>query len=104
MKSAVISLKGHQYIVKENEEFFVDCLGVNEGSKVLPDEVLAVYNESKNSLDKKSLKKAKVELEVIGNTKGKKIRVFTYKSKSRYRKTKGFRPSLTKVRVKKISN
>ena len=104
MKTAVISLKGHQYMVKENEEFFVDNLGVDEGNKVSPDKVLAIYNESKSALDEKSLKKAKVELEIIENIKGDKIRVSTYKSKSRYRKTKGFKPSLTKVRVKKISN
>jgi large subunit ribosomal protein L21 len=104
MKSAVINLKGHQYIVKENEELFVDHLGIKKGGKVSPDEVLAIYNDSKSVLDEKTLKKAKVVLEVIENKKGEKIRVSTYKSKSRYRKTKGFRPSLTKVKVKKIGN
>ena len=104
MKSAVINLKGHQYIVNENEELFVDHLGIKKGGKVSPDEVLAIYNDSKSVLDEKTLKKAKVVLEVIENKKGEKIRVSTYKSKSRYRKTKGFRPSLTKVKVKKIGN
>jgi len=82
----------------------VDQLSIKKGGKVSPDKILAIYNESKSFLDEKTLKKAKVVLEVIENKKGEKIRVFTYKSKSRYRKTKGFRPSLTKVKVKKIEN
>ncbi|HCC67697.1 TPA: hypothetical protein DEP90_00575 [Patescibacteria group bacterium] len=42
-------------------------------------------------------------LEIMSQKKGEKIKVFKYKAKSRYRRSYGHRPQVTRVLVKKIS-
>jgi large subunit ribosomal protein L21 len=49
------------------------------------------------------IKDAKVTLEVSSQKKGEKVKVFKYKAKSRYRRSYGHRPAITRVLVKKIS-
>jgi len=45
---------------------------------------------------------SKVEFKVLGQKKGEKVRVFKMKSKKRYMKNKGFRPSITQLEVTSI--
>ena len=50
-----------------------------------------------------ALSGASVEGEIVKNGKGKKIRIFTYKSKDRSnRRTMGHRQPYTKVEIKKV--
>ena len=44
----------------------------------------------------------KVSAEVVDNVKGDKIRIAKFKAKSRYRKVRGFRARLTKLKIIKI--
>ena len=48
------------------------------------------------------LAKAKVTASVVNQHRGKKIRVFTYKNKTRQRRTLGHRQSLTRLKVETI--
>jgi large subunit ribosomal protein L21 len=45
----------------------------------------------------------KVEYKILDQFKGKKVRVFKMKSKKRYMKNVGFRPSLTKIEILSIA-
>jgi len=45
---------------------------------------------------------SKVEFKVLDQKKGEKVRVFKMKSKKRYMKNKGFRPSITQLEVTSI--
>jgi large subunit ribosomal protein L21 len=45
---------------------------------------------------------AKVQAVIEEQVRGKKIRVATYKAKSRYRKVKGFRAELTRLKVEAV--
>lgn len=98
MKYAVIRIQGHQYKIAEGEEVLVDKLA----SEPNP-EVLLVVNEDKVTVGKPLVDGAKVKLTVVGDEKGEKIHVFKYKSKSRYRKHTGFRPSYTRLKVDSIN-
>lgn len=100
MKYAVVSIKGKQYKIEENTEFLVHKL--NEGEKLVS-ETLLVVNEDKVKIGTPILKTAKIELKVIGNEKGKKIHVYKFKSKSRYRRKIGSRPEFTRIAVGKIA-
>ncbi len=101
MKSAVIKIKGKQYWVKEGDEFLVDRIG--EKAELEP-QVLLVADDGKLTLGSPFVSKAKIKLEVLGEIKGEKLRVFKYKAKSRYRRRKGFRPVFTKVKISEISS
>ena len=46
---------------------------------------------------------SKVELEITSQKKDEKVKVFKFKSKSRYRRTSGHRALITRVAVKNIA-
>ena len=98
--NAIIKTGGKQYLVSEGSVIFVEKLDVNEGDKVSFDEVLMLDGKVGNPY----VSKAKVEGVVLKQGKGKKIRVFKYKSKDRSnRRTHGHRQPYTKVEIKKIN-
>ena len=100
MKYAVIALSGTQYKVEENQIITVDNL---DPQKKSCSDVLLIVDEDKISLGKPLVIDSSVDFEIIKNFQGKKIRVSTYKAKSRYRKTKGFRPQLTDIKITKLN-
>ena len=103
MKYAVIAISGSQFKVEEKQKLTVDNLNLKEGDKSILDQVLLTADDDKIKVGTPTVKDAKVEFEVLKNYKGEKIRVFKYKSKSRYRKTMGFRSQLTDIQILKIN-
>lgn len=100
-KYAVVKVTGKQYRVSEGMEILVDK--VND-TKKLEYEVLLMVDSGKVKVGKPVLKDAKIDFEVLQDVeKGDKVKIFKYKSKSRYRKRGGFRAKLTRLLVKKIS-
>lgn len=99
-KYAVVKIKGHQYKIAEKDEILVDFL-----DKEKPEiEVMLLVDGEKVTVGKPVLKEAKIEVKVLKEEeKGTKIRVIKYKSKSRYRKIRGFRPKFTRLLIEKIS-
>lgn len=102
MDYAVFKTGGKQYGVYENEELRVEKLPQKEDEKVIFDQVLLVKKKKKVLIGHPQVKQAKVIAKVISQFKDKKIRVATYKAKSRYRKVKGHRQLKTLVRIEKI--
>ena len=91
MKYAVIAISGTQYQIEENQTITVDLLDLKEGEKSSTDQVLLTVDDDKVKVGTPTVKNASVEFKVLKHYQGKKIKVFKYKSKSRYRKTNGFR-------------
>lgn len=103
MKYAVIAISGAQYQIEENQKITVDFLNLKEDEKSSTDQVLLTVDGDKVKIGTPTIKDASVEFKVLKNFQGKKIKVFKYKSKSRYRKTNGFRAQLTEIEITKIS-
>lgn len=101
-KFAVIKTGGKQYLVKESDIIVVDRINFPEKEKFTL-ETLAVFDSEgkKIELGEPFLAK-KTQAEIIAHVKGEKIRVAKFKAKVRYRKVKGFRPQLTKLKIIKI--
>ncbi|MFC1626009.1 50S ribosomal protein L21 [Patescibacteria group bacterium] len=100
-KYAVIKINGNQFKVVEGEEFLVDRL---TDPKKIEAEVLLLVDNGKVKIGKPVLKDVKVGFKVIEELeKGKKIDVYKFKAKSRYRKHIGFRPQYTRLSVVMIS-
>lgn len=98
MKFAVIKTGGKQYLVQENQELVVDRLLTEE--KQVDLETLALGDSEKDTLDMGTpLLKTMVKAEIVEHIKGDKVRVMRFKAKVRYRKTKGFRAHLTKIKI-----
>ena len=95
---AIFITGGKQYLVNENDEIFVEKLDVEAGKQVEFSEVLYVDGK----VGEPFVKGAKVIAEVLKQGKSKKIKVFKYKAKKKYRKTQGHRQPYTKLVIKKI--
>jgi large subunit ribosomal protein L21 len=99
---AVVKIGSSQYKVSPGQEILVDFQG-KDSSKIELNQVLLLSDEGKTIVGKPFIEKAIVSAEVLGHPKGEKIRVGKFKAKSRYRKFRGFRASLTKIKITHIS-
>lgn len=100
MKYAVIAISGSQYKVEENQVITVDKLDPSIKST---SDVLLIVDEDKAKVGNPTVKGASVDFESVRDYQGEKLRVSTFKAKSRYRKTKGFRAQLTDIKITKIN-
>jgi len=103
MKYAVVAVSGSQYQVEENQTISIDHLDAKENDKGSLDQVLLLVNGDLVKVGTPTVKDSTVDYEVIKNYQGEKLRVFKYKSKSRYQKTQGFRAQLTDIKITKIN-
>lgn len=95
---AIFVTGGKQYYVAEGDEIFVEKLEAAEGTTVDFTEVLSVGEKTGTPY----VKGAKVTCEVAKHGKQKKVVVFKYRPKKKYRLKKGHRQPYTKLVVKKI--
>ncbi len=95
---AVILIGGKQYYVAEGDEIFVEKLNVEDGKSIDITEVLSVDGKTGTPY----VEGAKVTCEVVKTGKQKKIVVFKYRPKKKYRLKQGHRQPYTKLIVKKI--
>lgn len=80
----------------------VEKLPVEEGARVELDRVLLVSNDDGITVGTPTVSGAKVIAEVVEQGRAKKIIVFKYKSKTRYRRKNGHRQPYTKLSIKEI--
>ena len=96
---AIFVTGGKQYMVEEGQELYVEKLENEVDSEVVFDEVLYVDGK----VGTPYLKGAKVVAKVLKHGKQKKVLVFKYKPKKKYRKTQGHRQPYTKILIKSIN-
>lgn len=102
MKYAVIKAAGAQYRVVEGDELDIFQVKGKEGDKVDFKEVLLYEDGDKVLVGQPLVKGVVVKAVIVKNFRGEKIRVATYKAKSRYRRVKGHRDELTRVKIESI--
>ena len=95
---AVIETGGKQYYVEEGSVLFVEKLDAAADSKVIFDHVLMIGSNCGNPY----VEGAKAEAKVLKHGKNKKIKVYKYKQKKKYRRTQGHRQPYTKVEITKL--
>ena len=99
---AIVDTGGRQEKVTEGAVVVVDRLGADAGAEVTFDKVLIVETGDNVVVGTPYVAGASVTGVVLAETKGKKIRVFKMKRRKQYRRTRGHRTELTKVRVTDI--
>ena len=100
---AILETGGKQYKVSEGDVIYVEKLGVEDGTSVTFDKVLAVSGDSEFKVGAPYVEGATVSANVVKNGKGKKITVFTYKCKKNEKRKKGHRQPYTKVEITGIN-
>ena len=100
---AIVETGGKQYRVHEGDTIRVESLDGDEGDTVSLDLVKLVSLNGETSVGTPNVEGAKVQAEVVNKGKGKKIVVFKYKEKTRYRRKNGHRQNFTDLRITDIS-
>ena len=99
---AIVQSGGKQYRVQTGDTFRVESIPGDIGDTVELTDVRMVSLDGDVTLGNPTVEGAKVVTEIEGNGKGKKIIVFKYKSKTRYRRKNGHRQHYTDLRVTDI--
>ncbi len=101
---AVIKIGGKQYKVREGELIRTEKIkNVNPGDEIELTEVIALAKDDGNLvLGKPFVENAKVKLKKIEAGRGKKVIVFKFKRKKRYRRKYGHRQWYSLFKVEKI--
>ena len=100
---AIVNTGGKQYRVQSGDTIRVESLPGDEGDLVELEDVRMVSDEGEVKLGSPTVAGAKVTAEILGRGKAKKIIVFKYKAKTRYRRKNGHRQHYTELRITDIS-
>ena len=99
---AVIKTGGKQYKVQEGDVLNVEKLNMEKEKKVTFDKVLLIEDEGKTLIGTPFVENALVRAEVIENFKDKKVLIFKKKRRKQYRRTRGHRQELTRIKIEEI--
>ena len=99
---AIIATGGKQYKVAEGDIIMVEKLGLDAGSAVTFDQVLAV-SDGELTVGCPTVAGATVSGTVVKEGTAKKVIVYKYKRKTGYHKKNGHRQLYTQVKIEKIS-
>ena len=95
---AIIRAGGKQYRVEKGDVLRLERLEGKVGSKVTLDDVLLLGGDELK-VGSPKVAGASVEGTVVEQDRGPKIRVFKYKKRKHYRRTRGHRQHVTAVRI-----
>jgi len=95
---AIIQDSGRQFKVKQGDVILVDRKGMEHGSGIHFDRVLFVDGK----IGDPCVEGAKVIGEVMEEVAGKKVHVYKFKRRKKYRRHTGHRQRYTKVEIKSI--
>ena len=98
---AIIQTGGKQYKVEKGSVLEIEKLSEKNGSVVF-DKVLLVVDGDSIKVGKPHLSDVSVKAKILDTVKGEKIRVSKFKSKSKYRRSTGFRKIMSKVEIENI--
>ena len=95
---AVIASGGKQYKVKKGDKLKIAKLPGKEG-KVLKFKQVLLSSDKKIKIGQPKVSGAEVTAKILRHGKTRKIRVFKYHNKNRYRRTYGHRQDFTEVEI-----
>lgn len=99
---ALIKVGSTQHLVQSGDKILIPRQAQEPEAIITLDQVLLIANGDQTLLGQPLVAKASVSAKILKHVSGPKIRVFKFKAKSRYRKTRGFRSKLTQVQIESI--
>lgn len=96
---AIIETGGKQFAVAADKKIRVPTLVGEPGDTITIDRVLYVSGDGAIHIGAPSVGGATVTAEIVRHGRGKKIRVFKYKRRKRYRKMQGHRQNFTELLI-----
>lgn len=102
MSFAIIETGGKQYLVSPKDKLKIEKLPVEPTTDIVFDKVLLTSDDKNTKIGKPYVSGAKVTGTVLKQARNRKIRIFKYKSKTRYRRRIGHRQHFTEVEIQTI--
>ena len=102
MKFVIVEQGGKQYRAAEGGTIEVDRLPNEVGETLTLEDVLLSVNDNDVLIGTPRVDGAKVQATVVDHFKGRKILVFKYRPKQRYRVKKGHRQQYTRLQIESI--
>jgi large subunit ribosomal protein L21 len=102
MKFAIVEQGGKQYRVAEGGTIEVDRLSNEVGEALILEDVLLSVDDDHVTIGTPVIVGAKVQAKVLDHFKGRKILVFKYRPKQRYRVKSGHRQQYTRLLIESI--
>lgn len=99
---AIVKTGGKQYRVEEGQVVRVERLVAASGESVTLEDVLLLATDAETRVGSPRVLGASVVGKVLEHGRGQKIRVFHYKKRKHYRKTRGHRQDFTALQIEKI--
>jgi len=102
MKFVIVEQGGKQYRAAEGETIEVDRLPNEVGEVLTLEDVLLAVDDGSVNIGTPVIKGAKIQAKVLDHFKGRKILVFKYRPKQRYRVKNGHRQQYTRLLIESI--
>ncbi len=99
---AVVATGGKQYKVREGDILRVEKLSGNVGEAVSFDKVMMLGDGEDVAIGRPLLENVSVQGQIVAQGKARKIIVFKYKRRKRFRRKQGHRQLYTAIRIDKI--
>jgi large subunit ribosomal protein L21 len=101
---AVIKTGGRQYLVKKGQKIKIQKVDQKVGTSINFDNIFLLFDEKEDFFKiGKPILKAQVTGKILEHSKDKKVTIFKYKPKKRYKVKKGHRQPYTLVEITKVS-
>ncbi len=100
---AIVRVGGRQYRAEVGQAIVVEKLLAEVGETLDLGEVLLVSDGTKTTVGQPLVEGASVKAEVVDQFKGKKIVIYKYKPKERYRRKAGHRQQYTRLMINDIA-
>jgi large subunit ribosomal protein L21 len=101
---AVVATGGKQYKITEGETLRIEKVDGNVGDSFTFDQVLMVADGENLAVGEPMVAGASVSAHIVEQGKSKKILVFKYKRRKRYRRKQGHRQPFTAVKIDNIAH
>lgn len=99
---AIVNINGIQTRVAPDEVLEVARLTGEPGDKLTFENVLLLADGDTITVGQPFVKGASLTAEVVDHLRGPKLRIFKFKRRREYRRRKGYRDELTRIRVTAI--
>lgn len=99
---AIVKIAGFQHLVKEGETITVPRMAAAPGENVRLGDVLFVRTTDDTVVGRPTVPDAYVEASVVDHPRADKVTIYKFIRRENYRRKKGHRQELTRIRISKI--
>jgi len=100
---AVVAAGGKQYKIKQGDTLRIEKVDGNVGDAFRFEKVLMLADGDTVAIGQPMVENASVSAHIVEQGKSKKVLVFKYKRRKRYRRTQGHRQFYTAVKIDNIA-